>query len=163
MARIRVPLTSFDYGEVSPNLRSRTDSQVYNRAAQTLRNFFIRSEGGLEKRAGTRVWAEAESAVTYSSSATGMQVRLEPFVFSDDEQYIIAFSGARCDIYRLLTNGTVSHIQGLTADSGSGALPWTQAKLGELTFAQAGDVMFICHTTFMIRKLVRTGLTTFQG
>ena len=81
MARIRVPLTSFDYGEVSPNLRSRTDSQVYNRAAQTLRNFFIRSEGGLEKRAGTRIWAEAESAVTYSSSATGMQVRLEPFVF----------------------------------------------------------------------------------
>ena len=116
MTRIRVPLTSFDYGEVSPNLRSRTDSQVYNRAAQTLRNFFIRSEGGLEKRAGTRIWAEAESAVTYSSSATGMQVRLEPFVFSDDEQYIIAFSGARCDIYRLLTNGTVSHVQGLTAD-----------------------------------------------
>lgn len=162
MTRIRVPLTSFDYGEVSPNLRSRTDSQVYNRAAQTLRNFFIRSEGGLEKRAGTRIWAEAESAVTYSSSATGMQVRLEPFVFSDDEQYIIAFSGARCDIYRLLTNGTVSHVQGLTADSASAALPWTQAKLGELTFAQAGDVMFICHTTFMIRKLVRTGLTTFK-
>lgn len=162
MARIRVPLTSFDYGEVSPNLRSRTDSQVYNRAAQTLRNFFIRSEGGLEKRAGTRIWAEAESAVTYSSSATGMQVRLEPFVFSDDEQYIIAFSGARCDIYRLLTDGTVSHVQGLTADSAAAALPWTQAKLGELTFAQAGDVMFICHTTFMIRKLVRTGLTTFK-
>ena len=140
---------------LAPTLKS-------NRAAQTLRNFFIRSEGGLEKRAGTRIWAEAESAVTYSSSATGMQVRLEPFVFSDDEQYIIAFSGARCDIYRLLTDGTVSHIQGLTADSASAALPWTQAKLGELTFAQAGDVMFICHTTFMIRKLVRTGLTTFK-
>ena len=162
MARIRVPLTSFDYGEVSPNLLSRTDSQVYNRAAQTLRNFFIRSEGGLEKRAGTRIWAAAESAVTYSNSATGMQLRLEPFVFSDDEQYIIAFSNQRCDIYRLLTNGTVSHIQALTADSASAALPWTQAKLGEITFAQAGDVMFINHTTFMIRKLVRTGLTTFK-
>tara|TARA_B100001248_G_scaffold242025_1_gene209227 strand:+ start:5777 stop:8014 length:2238 start_codon:yes stop_codon:yes gene_type:complete len=162
MARIRVPLTSFDYGEVSPNLLSRTDSQVYNRAAQTLRNFFIRSEGGLEKRAGTRIWAEAESAVTYSGSAIGMQLRLEPFVFSDDEQYIIAFSNLRCDIYRLLTDGTVSHIQALTADSGAAALPWTQAKLGEITFAQAGDVMFICHTTFPIRKLVRTGLTTFQ-
>lgn len=91
-----------------------------------------------------------------------MQLRLEPFVFSDDEQYIIAFSNQRCDIYRLLTNGTVSHIQALTADSASAALPWTQAKLGEITFAQAGDVMFINHTTFMIRKLVRTGLTTFK-
>lgn len=162
MARIRVPLTSFDYGEVSPNLRSRTDSNVYNRAAQTLRNFFIRSEGGLEKRAGTRRWAEANSNVSYSSSATGMQFRLEPFVFSDDEQYIIAFSNQRLDIYRLLANGNVSYIQGLTQDTSGTALPWTQAKCGEFTFAQAGDVMFIAHTTFMIRKLVRTGLTTFQ-
>jgi len=162
MARIRVSQTSFDYGEVSPQLRSRTDSTVYKRSAQKVRNFFIRSEGGLEKRAGTRIWDEAQSAVSYSSSASGLQFRLEPFVFSDDEQYIVAFSAGRLDIYRLLTNGDVSHIQAITADTASAALPWTQAKCGEITFAQAGDVMFISHTTFMIRKLVRTGLTTFQ-
>ena len=27
----------------------------------------------------------------------------------------------------------------------------------EVTYAQAGDVMFIAHQTFMVRKLVRTG------
>ena len=32
----------------------------------------------------------------------------------------------------------------------------------EYTFAQAGDVMFICHPLFMPRQLVRTSLTTFQ-
>ena len=162
MARIRVSQTSFDYGEVSPQLRSRTDSQVYTRSAQRVRNFFIRSEGGLEKRSGSRLWVAAQSAVSYSSSATGMQLRLEPFVFSDDEQYILAFSNQRLDIYRLLTDGTVSYIQGLTQDTSGTALPWTQAKCGEFTFAQAGDVMFITHTTFAIRKLVRTSLTTFQ-
>jgi hypothetical protein len=160
MARIRVPLTSFDYGEVSPNLRSRTDSQVYNRAAQRLRNFYIRSEGGLEKRAGLKVWDESD--VTYSASATGIQFRLEPFIFSDDEKYLCAFHAGEIDIWRLLPDGSVTHIQNVTQDTAAASLPWTQPKCGELTFAQAGDVMFICHTTFMIRKLVRTGLTTFQ-
>ena len=160
MPRIRVPLTSFDYGEVSPSLRSRTDANIYTHAAQKLRNFFIRSEGGLEKRSGTRIWYE--SPLSYSSSATGLQLRLEPFVFSDDEKYLVGFSNARIDIWRLLTDGTVSHIQTITADVSSAALPFNQAKVGELTFAQSGDVMFITHTTFMIRKLVRTGLTTFQ-
>ncbi|BCV04213.1 MAG: hypothetical protein CM15mV81_170 [uncultured marine virus] len=32
----------------------------------------------------------------------------------------------------------------------------------EVTYAQSGDVMFIAHQTFMVRKLVRTGLTSFQ-
>tara|TARA_Y100001938_G_C8099918_1_gene440918 strand:+ start:4609 stop:6840 length:2232 start_codon:yes stop_codon:yes gene_type:complete len=160
MPRIRVPLTSFDYGEVSPSLRSRTDANIYTHAAQKLRNFFIRSEGGLQKRSGTRIWYE--SALTYSGSATGLQLRLEPFVFSDDEKYLVGFSNLRIDIWRLLTDGTVSHIQTITADTSSAALPFNQAKVGELNLAQSGDNMFITHTTFMIRKLVRTGLTTFQ-
>ena len=146
MPRIRVPLTSFDYGEVSPSLRSRTDANIYTHAAQKLRNFFIRSEGGLEKRSGTRIWYE--SPLSYSGSATGLQLRLEPFVFSDDEKYLVGFSNARIDIWRLLTDGTVSHIQTITADVSSAALPFNQAKVGELTFAQSGDVMFITHTTF---------------
>ena len=160
MPRIRIPLTSFDYGEVSPSLRSRTDANIYTHAAQKVRNFYIRSEGGIEKRAGTRVWYE--SSLSYSGSATGLQLRIEPFVFSDDEKYIIGFSNARIDIWRLMPDETVSHIQTITADTSSASLPFTQAKVGELNLAQAGDVMFITHTTFMIRKLVRTGLTTFQ-
>jgi len=160
MPRIRIPLTSFDYGEVSPSLRSRTDANIYTHAAQKLRNFYIKSEGGIEKRAGTRVWYE--SSLSYSGSATGLQLRIEPFVFSDDERYLIGFSDARIDIWRLMPDESISHIQTITADTSSAALPFNQSKVGELNFAQAGDIMFITHTTFMIRKLVRTGLTTFQ-
>ena len=57
MARIRVPQNSFQFGEVSPSLTSRTDSAIYKNAAERVRNFFIRGEGGLTKRPGTKRWA----------------------------------------------------------------------------------------------------------
>ena len=56
MARLRVPLSSFEFGEVSPSLTSRTDVSVYNASAAKIRNFFIKSEGGVEKRSGTQNW-----------------------------------------------------------------------------------------------------------
>ena len=34
MARVRVPLNNFSFGEISPSLTSRTDSQVYQNAAE---------------------------------------------------------------------------------------------------------------------------------
>ena len=49
-----MPLNNFQFGEVSPSLTSRTDTQVYNNSAEQIRNFFIRSEGGLLKRAGSQ-------------------------------------------------------------------------------------------------------------
>lgn len=162
MARIRVPLTSFDFGEVSPSLTSRTDVSVYTHAAARVRNFFIKSEGGVEKRSGTRNWYTFNN--TYSSSLTGLQVRIEPFIFSDDERYIIAFSAGEIDIFILDPSNSFepTHIQNITADVNSTALPWTQAQVIELSFAQQADVMFLCHRLYPTQKLVRTGLQTFQ-
>jgi hypothetical protein len=47
----------------------------------------------------------------------------------------------------------VSLIQTITQDVNSAALPLTDAIVTELTYAQSGDVMFIAHQTFMVRKL----------
>ena len=159
MARIRVPLNNFSFGEVSPSLRSRTDSPVYVAAAESVKNFFIRAEGGVINRPGTeRIY---EFGLTYDASLA-QQVRLEPFIFSDDEKYIIAFSNVRIDIFRIATNGTVSHIQTLTADVNGDAVPFDNTNLVEFTYTQKGDFMFIAHRTFLCRELVRTGLTTFE-
>ena len=159
MARIRVPLNNFSFGEVSPSLRSRTDSPVYVAAAESVKNFFIRAEGGVINRPGTeRIY---EFGLTYDA-ALAQQVRLEPFIFSDDEKYIIAFSNVRIDIFRIATNGTVSHVQTLTADVNGDAVPFDNTNLVEFTYTQKGDFMFIAHRTFLCRELVRTGLTTFE-
>lgn len=160
MASIRIPITNFQYGEISPSLVSRTDTPLYNNSAKKIENFFLRNEGGLLKRFGTsRIY---EFDTTVDSSAT-QQLRLVPFIFSDDERYIVSLENAKIRVFQINpTTGDVSLIQTITQDVDAAAIPFTNAKLPELTYAQAGDVMFICHQTFMPRKLVRTGLTTFQ-
>jgi len=162
MARVRVPLNNFQFGEVSPSLTSRTDTKVYTNAAEQVRNFFIRSEGGLKKRTGTKRIHNFGTSPSYTDIANLRQtVRIEPFIFSDDEKYIIAFSNTRIEIFQISpTTGLVSSIQSLTSQSW---LVNTTSKpyLEEITFAQQGDLMFICHNTFPTKILERTGLTTF--
>lgn len=160
MARIRVPISNFQYGEISPSLVSRTDTPLYNNSAKKVENFFLRNEGGLLKRFGTKRIYEFDTTV--DSSAT-QQLRLVPFIFSDDERYIVSLESAKIRVFQISpTTGAVSLIQTLTQDADSNAIPFTNAKLPELTYAQFGDVMFIAHQTFMVRKLVRTSLTTFE-
>lgn len=160
MARIRVPISNFQFGEISPSLISRTDTPIYANAAQKVENFFLRNEGGLLKRNGTKKIYEFDTTV---SSSVTQQIRIVPFIFSDDERYIISLENLKIRIFQIdPSTGDVSLIQTITQDSSSVALPITQAILPELTYAQAGDVMFIAHQSFMVRKLVRTSLTTFQ-
>ena len=160
MARIRVPQNSFQFGEISPSLTSRTDTAVYKNAAEKVRNFFIRGEGGVTKRPGTKRWHNFASAPAYSSDLR-QTVRIEPFIFSDDEQYIIAFSNTRIEVFQINpTNGNISSIQAITSQTwlvNTTSAPY----LEEYTFAQQGDIMFIAHQTVAPRKLIRTGLTTF--
>ena len=162
MARVRVPLNNFQFGEISPSLTSRTDTKVYTNAGEQVRNFFIRSEGGLKKRTGTKRLHNFGSNPAFTALASLRQsVRIEPFIFSDDEKYIIAFSNTRIEIFQISpTDGSVSSIQSLTSQSW--LVNTTSASyLEEITFAQQGDLMFICHNTFQTRILERTGLTTF--
>ena len=161
MARVRVPLNNFQFGEVSPALTSRTDTKVYTNAAEQVRNFFIRSEGGLKKRTGTKRWANFGSNPTYNANLR-MNVRIEPFIFSDDEKYIIAFSNTRIDIFQIdPANGNINTLTPITGQSwlvNTSVGPY----LEEITFAQQGDLMFICHNTFQTRILERTSLTAFN-
>ena len=160
MQKVRVPLTNFQFGEVSPSLYSRTDSPVYNQSAQRVKNFFLRSEGGVIKRSGLRKIYEFDTAIDASKK---QQHRLLPFVFSDDERYIISLEHQKVRIFQISpTTGDVSLVQTITSDVNSSALKFDHRYLHEYTYAQAGDVMFICHPIFVPQQLVRTGLTTFQ-
>ena len=105
MARIRVPLNNFSFGEVNPSLSSRTDVAIYRQSGETIENFYIRPEGGLKKRAGTWVHDGISNEGT-SSSTSNMDVRLEAFEFSDDEKYIIAFDNGGFTPYKVEPNTT---------------------------------------------------------
>ena len=160
MQKVRVPLTNFQFGEVSPSLYSRTDTAIYNQSAQRVENFFLRSEGGVIKRSGLEKLYEYDITI---DTAKIQQSRLLPFVFSDDEQYIISLEHQKIRVFQISpTTGNVSLIQTITQDINAATLKFDHAYLHEYTYAQAGDVMFIAHQTFSTQQLVRTGLTDFQ-
>ena len=160
MQKVRVPITNFQFGEVSPSLYSRTDTAVYTASAQRVENLFLRAEGGVIKRAGLQNIYAFDT--TYDATKV-QQSRLLPFIFSDDERYIISMEHQKLRIFQInATTGAVSLIQTITQDTNSDALKFTHTYMHEFTYAQAGDVMFICHPTFMPQQIVRTGLTTFQ-
>tara|TARA_R100001460_G_scaffold10461_1_gene24773 strand:- start:7730 stop:9994 length:2265 start_codon:yes stop_codon:yes gene_type:complete len=160
MPRILVPLTNFQFGEVSPSLISRTDTKVYPNSAKTVTNFLLRNEGGLVKRFGSKRIYEFDT--TYDSTKT-QQHRLVPFIFSDDERYIISLENAKIRCFKIdPSTGAITLVETITADVDTNAVPFSDSILQELNFAQSGDIMFITHQTFKMRKLVRTGLNNFQ-
>ena len=160
MARIRVPLANFQFGEVSPSLLSRTDTKVYSNAAKKVENFFLRNEGGLLRRHGTRKVYEFDTTVNTSKR---QQIRIIPFIFSDDERYIISLEHQKIRCFKIdPSTGAITLVETITADVNSAALPITDSIIDEINFAQSGDVMFLTHETFMIRKLTRTSLNDFE-
>jgi hypothetical protein len=159
MQKIRVPINSFQYGEVSRSAMMRTDSPVYNASAQSLKNMVVMAEGSLIKRPGLKNHYRFNDITKDTSKV--FQSYIVPFVFSDDEKYLISLENAKVRCFRI-TNGSLSLVSTLTADTNSNALPFDDDYLHQYTHAQYGDVMFICHPLFMPRMLIRTGLTSFE-
>ena len=161
MQKITVPINSFQFGEVSPSLLSRIDSPIYNSSAQKIENLFLRSEGGVIKRAGLKnIYRFSDITVDTTKK---QQSRLLPFIFSDDEQYVISLEHqkVRCFFIDPATDD-VTLVDTITQDVDGNALKFDDDYLREYTFAQEADVMFICHNSFVPQQIVRTGLTSFE-
>ena len=158
MQKVRVPINSFQYGEVSRSAMMRTDSAIYNASAQSLKNMVILAEGGVAKRRGLKAYYTFTD-INIDPDKT-FQSYIVPFVFSDDEQYLISIENAKVRCFRVEATA-VTLVTTLTADTLSAALPFDDDYLHQYTYSQYGDVMFICHPLFMPRMLIRTGLTSF--
>ena len=141
MQRARIPLTNFQYGEISPSLSSRTDSAIYNSSAQSVKNFFLMSEGGVQKRGGFKVLHDFTD-VTENTSIT-QQVRIIPFNFSDDEQYIVALSNNKAQFFFINpTTGVVASVATVTTDINSATVPWTEESYMRLHTLKAVTFSF---------------------
>jgi hypothetical protein len=159
MQKVRVPINSFQYGEVSGSLLMRVDSPVYASSAQSLENMIVMSEGSVKKRYGLK--HIYDYGITFDSAHPG-QSHLFKFVFSDDEQYLVSVEHEQVRCFLLNANGTVTLEETITEDTNTDPLPFDQDYLQEYTYAQYGDVMFICHPLFMPRMVIRTSLTSFE-
>jgi hypothetical protein len=160
MQKLRVPINSFQFGEVSGSLLMRTDSPVYAASAQSLQNMIVMSEGSVKKRDGLKHLYNYTD-ITFDPDHPA-QSHLFAFRFSDDEQYIISIEASKIRCFHLELDGDVTLVDTVTLDTNGAALPFDQDYLNQYTTAQYGDVMFICHPLFMPRMLIRTSLTSFD-
>jgi len=159
MQKIRVPQNSFQFGEISDSLVMRTDTGVYTGSAQKVENMIVTAEGSAKKRQGLK--HIYDYSISYDANNTD-QSRLFPFIFDSNEQYIISIEHAKVRCFRVVDADTITLVATLTADASSAALPFDKQYLHQITTAQMGDVMFICHPLFAPRLLARTSLTAFN-
>jgi len=147
MARVAAQLTNFTGGEFSPRLDGRNDLAKYTSACKTLENFVIYPHGSAARRSGTQFVSEVKD----SSKST----RLIPFEFSTTQTYILEFGNQYIRFYKdngqILSGGSAYEI----------STPYLEAELFELKYAQSADVMYICHPNHAVRKLSRTGHTSW--
>jgi len=85
---------SFASGEVAPALYSRTDFYKYQSGLKTLRNAYVKKHGGVENRPGFEFIGEVKDSAA--------NVRLIPFIFNDDQTYVLEFGD---QFLRVIRNG----------------------------------------------------------
>src|SRR6056300_1553094 len=158
MQKVRVPINSFQFGEVSDSLTSRVDTGVYAASAQRLENMVVMSEGSVKKRTGMKFIYDY--GITFNATYPE-QSHLFPFIFDENEEYVISIEHQKVRCFRVV-GATITLVTTLTTDTSAAALPFDREYLREYTTAQFGDVMFICHPLFAPRLLTRTSLTAFE-
>ncbi len=127
---------AFSAGEVAPANYARTDLARYHVALRTARNFLIRRDGGAENRPGTEFGALCP---------TSDVVTLEPFVFNDEQSYVLEFADLSLRIYQ--DNALI----GVTL-----VTPYVAADLRGLQITQDADELSIVHPNYAPRTLTRT-------
>jgi len=135
MTRLKSVKTSFTGGCVSPDLLGRGDLAAFENGALTLTNVLIEPTGGITRRPGTGFIATVPGPG-----------RLIPFTFSTEQTYLLVLTD------RLLS------VFGEDALLASLPTPWTLAQLSNLTWAQSGDVLLVCHPNVEPRRISRRGV-----
>ncbi len=147
MGKQLLSIPSFTAGEMSSSMQGRTDFQKYFNAATRIENFVVLPHGPVTRRPGTYFTAEVKTS--------SLKTRLIPFTFSTEQAYILEFGNQYIRFYK---------DDGQIQSSGSAyeiSSPYLTAELFNIKFAQSADVMYLCHPNHPVRKLSRTGHTSW--
>lgn len=149
MAKTLVSVPSFTAGQLSPRMEGRTDFQKYFSAGTVINNFIVQPHGPVARRPGSYYVCEVKD----SSKKT----RLIPFSFSTTQTYILEFGDQYIRFYK--DSGQIT--TGSPAVAYEISTPYLETEIFDLKFAQSADVMYLCHPNHEVRKLSRTGHTSW--
>jgi hypothetical protein len=138
---------NFTGGEISSLLFGRTDADRYKMGLDTCLNQTVTLQGGLTRRPGTKFVAATK---TPSDKA-----RLIPFIFSSTQAYMLEFG----DFYiRFYANHGQIQLSGSPYEIAS---PYAIADVGDISFTQSDDVLYLVHGNYPPQKLLRFGNTNW--
>lgn len=148
MANFQKIETDFSWGEISPTLLSRVDLTQYHKATKTMRNAFPMVTGGCTRRPGTTYLAEL-----YNSN---QKARLIPYTYSTTISYLLIFNGGKIEF---LKNGVFVKSGAYNYQLAS---PYAESEIDEITYAQAGNSIFLSHPNHPPRQLQRISDTSWN-
>lgn len=156
MAKFNSIQNTFLGGEVSPRVHGRTDLPQYINAAKEIKNKIVHPQGGASRRPGSQF-----IGVT-GTSENGKKARLIPFVFSQDEAYMVEITD---DNFRIINVTTLAETDITTfvdtTNHQQGAF-YTESEMDEIQFAQNADLLYLVHPDKMPLIIVRTAADTFE-
>lgn len=145
--------TNFNGGELSPTVEGRVDINKYTNGCYRMRGFIPLVQGPARRRSGTRFVAEVKNSAN--------RTWLVPFKFSDDVAFVLEFGDQYIRFYtnhgQLLSGGLPYEV----------VTPYTAADLTasdgtfRLWMEQSGDVIYIAHPSYALRKLTRLANTNW--
>ena len=151
MVRSNPIQNNFNGGEISPLLKNRFDLQVYQNGLDKCRNFIPRVQGCLSRRPGTFFIKEVKDSDN--------RTHLQPFVFNNDEAFILEFGDQYIRFYkdRVAFEVSSTHYEIAT--------PYLQDDLFDdkgifrIKFTQSADIIYMVHPSYAPRKLLRNSNT----
>ncbi len=147
-AQFRVVQTSFSAGEISPEMRGRTDTAKHQNGLKKSVNAAISPFGGVVRRNGSRFINKAK----YSDK----ELILVKFVFSVDQSYMLEL-GER--YIRFYINGHV--IRDSNNNIYEVFTPYRESDLQDIKYTQRQDTMFLVHGDHPVMELKRYGDTNW--
>ncbi|MEJ2895812.1 hypothetical protein RVU96_16785 [Bordetella avium] len=149
MPRVSTIQTNFTAGEISPRVRGRVDISRYQNGAELIENAICDIYGGVVRAPGSMFIGAAIS--------NDRRSLLVPFTSSRSASYHLEWSGGKMRVIRagagiVLKNGVPYEV----------SFPFSDAELDALTWAKAGDTMFIAHPDHPIHTLRRLADDNWQ-
>lgn len=140
MAKLWTDKTTFGAGELSPNMARRSDTQQHADGARKMRNVRALNAGGFTRRPGSLHLTDVPAGT-----------RLVEFTFAVDQQYVLAFSAGRVDVF----------LDGVTPAGSVAGCPWSADDVHLMTWQQSGDTVFLACRRWRPRILRRVDVAAW--
>lgn len=148
MSKVAPLVNDFSGGEFGPLASARVDLERYKKSLETCLNLVPVFQGGLIRRPASKFCKEVKT----SSKKT----RLERFVFSRSQAYVLEFGDLYIRFFRSNANITSggSPVEVVTT--------YTESQVFDLQFFQSNDVLYILHPSLPPKKLIRYSDTSWK-